>query len=96
MVRDAYIGETVYFGYRAKDNATGQTNIKITVMKLSDKSKTVDDQAMTEVSATNAAGEYRYGEVFTATGRYKVYMYQGTMASPTYLQTETVTIYGVN
>jgi len=93
MARNAYIGTATILLYTAKGNVTGAT-CKIRIVKLSDGTKTVDDASMTEVSSTNAPGLYRYSWTPTAIGGYAAYLFQGTFASPTWLQKEEIEVLG--
>lgn len=92
MVRNAYVSTAETFIYTAKSLATSAT-CKIRIVDM-DGTKTVDDTAMTEIEATNAPGRYKYAWTPTAEGTYTVYKFEGSFASPTWLQIEEVVVGG--
>jgi hypothetical protein len=91
MVRNGVSGQAVLFLYTAKGMQTGQTCL-IRVVDTSDGSKKVNDLSMTEVSSSNAPGLYSYTYTPASSGNYAVYMFQGSLASPTWLQTDELVV----
>lgn len=92
IVRNVNIGDTVEFGYTAKAKATGQTDIKLRAITISDGAKELDDVTMTEADATNFPGDYTYSSSFATAGTRLIIKFQGTIGSPTYLRRELVIV----
>ncbi len=93
MVTEIYVNVERTFLYWAKADATGAT-CYFRAVKVSDGTKTVDDAAMTEVSAANAPGLNRYAWTPTETGYYAVYSFEGLFSNPTKLTKGLVEVIG--
>jgi hypothetical protein len=90
--RVEYAGESVVFTYQDANYTTGLTP-KIRLVASSGGTHTIDDVAMTEVSAANSPGLYSYTWTGVA-GTYVVYMYKGTFGDvDSEAQVEAVEVY---